>query len=147
MVTRSDTQNSTALQDRTQGPTPWNVVLIDDDEHTYEYVIRVLQELFRWDRAKAFKVAQTVDEEGRAVLVTTHKELAELRAEQVNSFGRDPLIRASQGGMTCVIEPAEFGDDGDDASNDESHGASHADSGRTQGDSAEGATPSTVDRD
>ncbi len=52
MVTRSDTQNSTALQDRTQGPTPWNVVLIDDDEHTYEYVIRVLQELFRWDRAK-----------------------------------------------------------------------------------------------
>lgn len=87
-------------------PTPWNVVLLDDDDHTYEYVIRLGQTLFNMSLERAFDLAKTVDTKGRAVCVTTHKELAELKAEQVHAFGPDPLMARSAGPMSALIEPA-----------------------------------------
>jgi ATP-dependent Clp protease adaptor protein ClpS len=96
-------------------PVPWNVVLIDDDEHSYEYVIRMMQELFGHPLEKGFKIAQAVDKDGRAVCLTTHKEHAELKCEQILAFGRDPLMRVSKGSMTAIIEPAEFGGEDDEA--------------------------------
>lgn len=100
---------------KTDDPVPWNVVLIDDDDHSYEYVIRMMQELFAFDVEKAFKIAKTVDEQGRAVCMTTHKEHAELKRDQILAFGPDKLMARSKGSMTAVIEPAEFGDDDADA--------------------------------
>lgn len=97
-------------------PRAWNVVLLNDEEHTYEYVIRMLQELFGHTPERAFKVAQTVDKDGRAVCLTTHKEHAELKREQILTFGRDPTMAVSKGSMTSIIEPAEFG--GDDSPGD-----------------------------
>ncbi len=89
-------------------PAPmWNVVLLDDDDHTYEYVMRMAQELFGHSHERAFRLAQTVDEHGRAICMTTHKEHAELKREQVLSFGRDPLMVRSRGPMSCEIEPVE----------------------------------------
>lgn len=102
--------------DREQ-PVPWNVVLLDDDDHSYEYVIRMAQQLFGMTLERAFQLAKTVDSEGRAVCTTTHKELAELKQEQVHCFGPDPLMQRSAGPMSAIIEPAEFGDDDDDLHN------------------------------
>ena len=95
----------------TRRPRPWNVVLLDDDDHSYDYVIRLAMQLFAFTPEKAFKAAQTVDAEGRVILTTTHKELAELKREQVLSFGADPLIAKCKGPMSCIIEPAFSGDD------------------------------------
>jgi ATP-dependent Clp protease adaptor protein ClpS len=100
----------------TDQPRLWNVVLLDDQEHTYEYVIRMMQVLFAHPVEQAFKVARTVDREGRAVCLTTHKEHAELKRDQVHAFGRDPLMASSKGSMSAVIEPADLGGDGDDGS-------------------------------
>lgn len=88
-------------------PWLWNVVLLDDQEHSYDYVVRMMQELFSASAERALQVAQTVDREGRAVCMTCHKELAELKREQILSFGRDPQLAASKGPMSAVIEPAE----------------------------------------
>lgn len=98
----------------TDEPVPWNVVLIDDDDHTYEYVIRMMQELFAHSLEKAFKVAQTVDSDGRAICLTTHKEHAELKRDQILAYGPDKLMARSKGSMLAVIEPAEFGGDDDE---------------------------------
>jgi ATP-dependent Clp protease adaptor protein ClpS len=98
----------------TEQPVPWNVVLIDDDHHTYEYVIRMMQELFAHPLEKAFQIAKTVDGDGRAVCLTTHKEHAELKRDQILAFGKDPLMAESKGSMTAVIEPAESGGDEDE---------------------------------
>ena len=95
-------------------PVPWNVVLINDEDHTYEYVIRMVQQLFGHSPERAFKIAKTVDTDGRAVCLTTHKEHAELKQEQVTAFGRDVLMAECLGSMTAIIEPAEFdGDQGE----------------------------------
>ena len=101
-----------ATQSRT--PHAWNVVLLDDNDHSYDYVIRMMQELFKLPQERAFRVARAVDKRGRAVCCTTHKELAELKRDQIHSFGRDPLIPTSAGSMSAVIEPAQDDEDGRD---------------------------------
>lgn len=90
---------------------PWNVVLLHDEEHTYEYVIRMVQQVFTHNQERAFKVAKTVDSDGRAICMTTHKEHAELKRDQIHAFGRDPLMSICKGSMSAIIEPAEFGSD------------------------------------
>lgn len=108
-------QARTQERPRAQRPVPWNVVLLDDDEHTYEYVIRMMQRLFAHPLEKAVQIAKAVDRDGRAICKTTHKELAELKVEQIHAFGADHLIASCKGAMSAIIEPAEFdGDDDDD---------------------------------
>ncbi len=100
-----------ATEPKTEQPWLWNVVLLDDDDHTYEYVIRMLHTVFSMPIEKAFKVAETVDADGRAVLLTTHKEHAELKREQVHAFGKDVLIASCAGSMSAILEPAELSGD------------------------------------
>ena len=103
--------------ERSEALTPWNVVLIDDDDHTYEYVMKMLNRLFGHPFERAFAIAHLVDTHGRAVCQTTHKELAELRVQQIRGFGPDVLMAESTSSMLAVIEPAETG--GDDADDDQ----------------------------
>lgn len=88
-----------------KAPWLWNVVLLDDAEHTFEYVIRMMQTLFGHTPEAARLLAETVDREGRAVCMTTHKELAELKREQILAFGKDPTAPKCSGSMGAVIEP------------------------------------------
>jgi len=109
-ATRTD-QDARADQDsRPDQPWLWNVVLIDDDDHTYQYVIRLAQTLFSRSFEQAYEVARTVDTRGRAVLCTVHKELAELKRDQVHAFGPDRLLERSAGAMSAVLEPARKDD-------------------------------------
>ena len=110
----ASTQTQTKPETDTDQPVPWNVVLLDDDFHSYEYVIQMMQQLFGFPIERAFKIAQTVDTEGRVVCMTTHKEHAELKRDQILAFGRDPRMSTSQGSMSAIIEPAEFGGEDDD---------------------------------
>lgn len=103
-----------ATETKTEQPWLWNVVLLDDDEHTYEYVIRMLHTVFAMPIEKAFKIAEAVDADGRAVMLTTHLEHAELKRDQVHSFGRDALIASCKGSMSAILEPAEQGGDDDE---------------------------------
>ena len=85
-------------------------MLLDDQDHTVAYVVRMMQELFHHDRDRALAIAHSVDADGRAVCLTTHKELAELKREQVQAFGRDPLTNCTRA-MRAIIEPAGQGSD------------------------------------
>lgn len=108
------TRPQTAARPQVRLPRYWNVVLLDDQEHTYEYVMDMVQRLFGLPLERAFLVARKVDADGRAICMTTHRELAELKVEQIHSFGADVLIAGCKGAMSAIIEPAEFGDDDDD---------------------------------
>lgn len=86
---------------------PFNVVLLDDDDHSYEYVIEMLQSVFAHPPERGFQLAKEVDETGRVIVMTTHKELAELKRDQIVSFGADPRLSRSKGSMQAIVEPAE----------------------------------------
>lgn len=105
---------ATRTEREVRRPRPWNVVLLDDDAHSYEYVMAMLQSLFGHPIERAFQMAKKVDTEGRVVCLTTHKELAELKVEQVHSFGADVLVAECRGSMSAVLEPADCDGDEDE---------------------------------
>lgn len=84
----------------------WNVILLDDDDHTYAYVIDMLGTIFGHPMRSAEKMAHEVDEGGRVIVFTTHRELAELKCDQIRKFGLDPRISTCRGSMSAFIEPA-----------------------------------------
>jgi ATP-dependent Clp protease adaptor protein ClpS len=86
-------------------PLRWNVVLLDDNDHSFPYVIRMLQELFYLNEKQAAEIADQIHTQGRAIVFTTHREHAELKVEQVVGFGRDPHLPSSKGAMSVVLEP------------------------------------------
>jgi len=116
-VTVTATATADEQQEQTDRPWLWNVVLLDDDDHSYDYVINLSRKLFAHPVERAFGIAQKVDSQGRAILLTTHKEHAELKVDQIHAFGRDRMISSCEGSMTAILEPAEFDaeDDFDDA--------------------------------
>src|SRR5262249_22246358 len=85
---------------------PYNVVLLNDDDHSYQYVIHMLQVLFGHPPEKGFLLAQEVDTQGRVIVLTTTLEHAELKRDQIHAFGPDPLIPRCQGSMSAELEPA-----------------------------------------
>ena len=85
----------------------WSVVLLDDDQHTYAYVIEMLGALFGHARARAYRLAEEVDHSGRAVLWTGPREVAEFKQERVHGYGADPRLPGSVGSMSAVLEPVD----------------------------------------
>jgi ATP-dependent Clp protease adaptor protein ClpS len=85
---------------------PYNVILLNDDDHTYEYVIRMLKELFAIPEEKGFLMADEVHRTGRVIVMTTTLEHAELKRDQIHAYGPDPLLERCKGSMSAVIEPA-----------------------------------------
>jgi ATP-dependent Clp protease adaptor protein ClpS len=83
----------------------YNVVLLDDDEHTYEYVVDMLCRLFGHGIEQAYAMACEVDREGRVIVDTTHLERAELKRDQIRSYGADRLLHGSNRSMHATIEP------------------------------------------
>ncbi len=84
----------------------YHVILWDDDDHSYEYVILMMRQLFGHTFDQGFKIANMVDSDGRSVCLTTTREHAELKVEQIHSFGKDFLIPRCKGSMSASIEAA-----------------------------------------
>lgn len=94
-------------QQRTKRQPPYHVILWNDEQHTYEYVIKMLKELFGYPLEKGFVIAHEVDTQGRVVVMTTTLERAELKRDQIHAYGKDALIATCKGSMSATIEPAE----------------------------------------
>ena len=93
-------------QQRKKQP-PYHVILHNDDDHSFDYVIGMLQQLFGHPRQKGFLMAYEVHTKGRVIVDTTSKERAELKRDQIHAFGPDKDIPRCKGSMSATIEPAE----------------------------------------
>jgi ATP-dependent Clp protease adaptor protein ClpS len=85
----------------------FNVVLLNDDDHSYDYVIEMLQKIFCFSWQQAYDHAIEVDFTGRTILITCGLEEAQFARDQVQSYGVDHRIPHCRGSMSAVIEPAE----------------------------------------
>ena len=83
----------------------YHVRLWDDDHHTFDYVIHMVRELFGHPLEQAQRLAAQVDCSGSAICLTTTREHAELKREQIHAYGRDRRVVACAGSMSCSIEP------------------------------------------
>ena len=98
-----DTQD----EEHTQLIQPWNVILLNDTDHTYEYVINMLCKILGINPQDARKMAEEVDKTGRVIVFTGSRERCELIQEQIHNWGADPLIPWCKGSMGAVIEKAD----------------------------------------
>ena len=51
----------------------YHVILLDDDDHTYDYVIEMLMDIFGHSMSTAYEMACEVDSKKRVIVDTTHK--------------------------------------------------------------------------
>jgi ATP-dependent Clp protease adaptor protein ClpS len=83
----------------------YNVVLLDDDDHTYEYVVEMLVNLFAFGESEAWNHAVEVDTTGRTIVMTCELAQAEFGRDQIHAYGADPRMPRSKGSMSAVVEP------------------------------------------
>jgi ATP-dependent Clp protease adaptor protein ClpS len=83
----------------------YRVVLLDDDDHTYDYVIEMLQKIFIFSSEEALRHAEEVDAHGRTVLMTCELPQAEFGRDQIHAYGKDWRLPRSKGSMSAVVEP------------------------------------------
>ena len=106
-INNSSSQVDTILEQITKKEHKYNVVLIDDDDHTYDYVIEMLMDIFGHTLEESYIMACEVDYRGRVIVFTTSKEEAEMKKDEILNFGPDHRLARSKGSMNAIIEPAE----------------------------------------
>jgi ATP-dependent Clp protease adaptor protein ClpS len=84
----------------------YRVVLLDDNDHTYDYVIEMLQKIFIFSLDQAYRHAEEVDRSGRTVLITCELPEAEFARDQILAYGPDWRLERSKGSMSAIVEPA-----------------------------------------
>jgi ATP-dependent Clp protease adaptor protein ClpS len=83
----------------------YNVVLLDDAEHTYAYVVEMLEKLFALSTEAAWNHAVEVDNTGRTIVITCDLPAAEFGRDQIHGFGADWRMPNSKGSMSAIVEP------------------------------------------
>jgi ATP-dependent Clp protease adaptor protein ClpS len=84
----------------------YHVVLWNDNDHSYAYVITMLAEVFGHPPERGFQMAKEVDTQGRVIVLTTTREHAELKRDQIHAYGKDVSVDDCKGSMSATIEPA-----------------------------------------
>jgi ATP-dependent Clp protease adaptor protein ClpS len=83
----------------------FNVIVLDDDFHTFHYVIEVLCKLCGHGEQQALLLAKEVHETGRAAVWTGTLELAELKRDQIRGYGPDTYARQPVTfPLGCIVE-------------------------------------------
>ena len=84
----------------------FHVILLNDEDHTYDYVIEMLVKIFTMSESKALSHAVEVDTAGTTILLTCDLEKAELKRDQIHAYGKDWRLPRSLGSMAAIVEPA-----------------------------------------
>src|SRR5256885_6716792 len=84
----------------------YHVILWNDNDHSYDYVVEMMQKLFGHPQERGFLIAKEVDTQGKAVCLTTTLEHAELKRDQIHAYGPDKHIERCKGSMSATLEAA-----------------------------------------
>lgn len=84
----------------------YNVIIENDEYHSFEFVVDVLQKALHCTLESAFQLTEQAHTEGRAIVWSGSKEVAELKAEQIQSFHEIHRSGRQLGPLTVYIEPS-----------------------------------------
>jgi ATP-dependent Clp protease adaptor protein ClpS len=68
---------------------PYAVVVLNDQQHTFPYVIETFMKVFGYSQQKSTLLAISIHCHGRGIVWSGSKEVAELKRDQIRSAGRD----------------------------------------------------------
>ncbi len=92
---------ATRTRTRTKKPTPYRVLMLNDDYTPMEFVVLVLQRFFRMNMEEATRVMLHVHQRGVGVCGVFSYEVAETKVAQVIEFARQ-----NQHPLQCTLEKA-----------------------------------------
>ena len=92
---------ATRTRTRTKQPTPYRVLMLNDDYTPMEFVVLCLQRFFRMDMEAATRVMLHVHQKGVGVCGIFSYEVAETKVGQVIDFARQ-----NQHPLQCTLEKA-----------------------------------------
>ena len=84
----------------------YHVIILNDDEHSFEYVIEMLQAVFKIVYATALAHTVEADSTGSSIVLTASLEEAEQKRDQVHAYGPDWRMPNSRGSVAALVEPA-----------------------------------------
>jgi ATP-dependent Clp protease adaptor protein ClpS len=92
---------ATRTRTRTKKPTPYRVLMLNDDYTPMEFVVLVLQRFFKMTMEEATQVMLHVHQRGVGVCGVFSYEVAETKVSQVIDFARQ-----NQHPLQCTLEKA-----------------------------------------
>jgi ATP-dependent Clp protease adaptor protein ClpS len=84
----------------------YHVIILNDDEHTFDYVIEMLQAVFSFSYATAMAHTVEADSAGSSIVWTCGLEEAEKKRDQIHAYGPDWRMPNSRGSVAALVEPA-----------------------------------------
>lgn len=90
---------ATRTRAKTQKPSMYRVLILNDDYTPMEFVVHVLERFFGLSHAQAFEIMLTVHKKGLAVVGVFSFEVAETKVAQVMDFAR-----RHQHPLQCMME-------------------------------------------
>jgi ATP-dependent Clp protease adaptor protein ClpS len=84
----------------------YHVIILNDDEHTFDYVIEMLQSVFGFSYATAMAHTIEADTTGSSIVLTCGLTEAEQKRDRIHAYGPDPRMPNSRGPVTALVEPA-----------------------------------------
>jgi len=97
-------QNRNKKKSKPKKEPRFHVILWNDDDHTYEYVIIMLHVIFGYPAEKGFRLALEVDTYGKAIVFTSSLEQAEIKRDMILGFGPDPRLEQSKSSIIATLE-------------------------------------------
>ena len=68
---------------------PYAVVVFNDNVHTLQYVVETFTKVFGYPVEKSFTLAMQIHNEGKGIVWSGMREVAELKRDQLRSAGPD----------------------------------------------------------
>ena len=84
----------------------YHVIILNDEEHSFDYVIEMLQAIFKFPFPTAFARTLEAHNTGSAIVYTCGLEEAENKRDQIHAYGPDWRMPNSRGPVTALVEPA-----------------------------------------
>lgn len=88
----------------TRAAATFKVVLFNDEEHTYDYVVEMLTQVCDLSRENAFRCAVEVDLTGRTVVRYGSRPECDATCSRILSYGPDHRLPQSMGSMKAEIQ-------------------------------------------
>ena len=88
MTVDSDVKIDEKVKQKVEEPKRWKVILLNDDYTPMEFVIQVLQEIFKHSQDTATNITMQIHNEGSGIAVIYNFEIAEVKAVEATTLAR-----------------------------------------------------------
>ncbi len=83
-----DVKPDTIAKPKIQQPRLYKVILLNDDYTPREFVVKVLQAVFRTSEDQAYRIMMTAHQRGACVVAAFTRDIAESKATEAMDMGR-----------------------------------------------------------